>query len=173
MSSFPDSTATPTADTLVGGSPTASSTRSMSWIIRSNTTSMSSERGWNKASRWASMNLGRVTCGRAAIRAGLKRSTCPTWSLTPVRRAASIMASASSTVAAIGFSTSRCRPAAAARSAAPRWATVGSAIETASQASSSSASLGKARHACASATARARAASASYTPTSSASGSAW
>jgi hypothetical protein len=63
MSSLSESTATPTAETVSGTAPTQSSTMSMSWIMRSNTTSMSSERGWNSARRWASMNLGRESLG--------------------------------------------------------------------------------------------------------------
>ena len=114
--------------------------------MRSNTTSMSSERGWNRARRCASTNLGFFRCGRAAVSAGLKRSTCPTWSTIPAPDAAASMASASSRDAAIGFSTSACRPAEAARSRAARWPAVGTAMDTASQAASRASGVGNAAH---------------------------
>ena len=132
MSSLWDSTWTPTPETLCGACPTISSTMSTSWIMRSNTTSMSSERGWNMASRWASMNLGDTIRSRTATSAGLKRSTCPTWSTSPVRRAVASSASASAVVTASGFSTSTWQPPWSAVSAAARCSTVGTAIESAS-----------------------------------------
>ena len=52
----------------------------MSWIIRSNTTPTSIERKVKPEARTASMNFGFRAWGVAAARAGLNRSTCPTWS---------------------------------------------------------------------------------------------
>jgi hypothetical protein len=60
----------------------------------------------------------------------LKRSTCPTCNVRPARSAAAIIASASATVIAIGFSTSTWQPAASACCAASRCETVGVATET-------------------------------------------
>jgi len=65
----------------------------------------------------------------------LARSKCrryPTISLTPASRAARVMRSHSSSVSAIGFSTSTCLPARAARTAYSQCRLFGSAIYTAS-----------------------------------------
>ena len=58
MSSRAESTGTPTASTWASGRSTSCWIRSMSWIIRSSTTSTSVPRGVNGARRWDSMNSG-------------------------------------------------------------------------------------------------------------------
>ena len=79
MSSRPESTGTPTASTAASGAPTSSWIRSMSWIIRSSTTSTSVPRGWNGAMRCDSTNSGRSITSPSASTAALKRSRWPTW----------------------------------------------------------------------------------------------
>ena len=78
------------------------------------------------------MNRGSVRSGRAAATAGLNRSVWPTASVAPVFAAASIMASASARLRAIGFSTSTGTPAVRNGSATSRCSSVGTAIVTAS-----------------------------------------
>ncbi len=56
-------------------------TMSRSWIMRSRTTSTSSERGVKMLRRWASKNMGLLRCLRAAVTAGLKRSRWPGWTM--------------------------------------------------------------------------------------------
>ena len=98
--------------------PTSVRTRSMSWIIRSSTTATSEPRGLNGASRSLSMNRGRVDVRqRGADRAvepldvpGLDQRPGPLARSRAVRRPRP-------SVAAIGFSISRCMPRS---SAAPR-----------------------------------------------------
>ncbi|MEY4070741.1 MAG: hypothetical protein RL721_1355 [Candidatus Eisenbacteria bacterium] len=165
MSSVLESTATPTAERSDGVRPVRCSTASMSWIMRSPTTSMSSDLGWKAAMRWASMNLGALTNGRAASSAGLKRSTCPTCRTRPARSAAEIMASHSETVTAMGFSTSTWHPAESACWAASRWCTVGTATETASHSASMASGVSNTRPPNWATTAAARSRERSYTPT--------
>ena len=83
MSMRGDSTGTPTASMAVTSLPMAASSTSRSWIIRSNTTSMSRLRSRKPLSRCTSTNPGDFTCGRAATTAGLKRSEWPTASTAP------------------------------------------------------------------------------------------
>ena len=85
MSSRPESTGTPTASTATSGVPTSSWIRSMSWIIRSSTTSTSVPRRLNGATRWDSTNSGRSSTSSSARIAALKRSRWPTWSTRPWR----------------------------------------------------------------------------------------
>ena len=106
MSTNGVSTGTPTAATELTRPPTNVRTRSMSWIIRSSTTATSAPRGLNGASRSLSMKRGASTYGNAARTARLNRSTCPVCTSAPVRAAIASSASASSSVVAIGFSTS-------------------------------------------------------------------
>jgi hypothetical protein len=87
MSTFFDSTGSPTARTSRTGSPTSFSTMSRSWIIRSKTTSTSSDRGVNTLSRCTSKNIGRFSSPRTARTAGLNRSRCPTCTTRPSSRA--------------------------------------------------------------------------------------
>ncbi len=110
MSSRPDSTGTPTASTAASGWPTSSWIRSMSWIIRSSTTSTSVPRAENGATRWDSMNKGWPITSSRASTAALKRSRWPTWSTRACRAASAISASASASVVAMGFSISTSRP---------------------------------------------------------------
>ena len=67
---------------------TSSWIRSMSWIIRSSTTSTSVPRGWNGAMRCDSMNSGRSITSSSASTAALKRSRWPTWRMRRARRRA-------------------------------------------------------------------------------------
>ena len=68
--------------------------------------------------------------------AGLKRSMCPTVSIRPASAATSIMVSASSRVAAIGFSTSTLAPARSAATVTGRCRLVGATMLTRSSSSS-------------------------------------
>jgi hypothetical protein len=68
--------------------------------------------------------------------AGLKRSTWPTWTGTPARRAADTIAIPSSTVAASGFSTRTAVPRSIAARASGTWALVGAATTIASSSAS-------------------------------------
>jgi hypothetical protein len=71
MSYLSVSTGTPTASIDVGSAFTSARMMSRSWIIRSNTTSMSRLRSGNTPSRCTSMNRGVVTNGITAATAGL------------------------------------------------------------------------------------------------------
>ena len=86
--------------------------RSMSCTARSMTTPTFDMRGGNGPTRV--MAIERMSSSRIAslmvCTAGLKRSTWPTISVTPARRAAAMMARPSSTDEAIGFSTRTCTP---------------------------------------------------------------
>ena len=144
MSGLSLTTATPLACTFFTGDPTTVSTMSMSWIIRSSTTLTSVPRGLNCARRCVSMNMGRSKWGSAARKAGLKRSTWPICTFTPLLRASSTRSSASSIVLASGFSMNTCLPAFIA-SEADRWCViVGVTISTASAFAINSAGSGKA-----------------------------
>jgi hypothetical protein len=77
MSTVLDSTATPTAETLDRQLPGQCQHASMSWIIRSSTTSMSSERGWKRGEPVRLDELGRRTRGRAALSAGIEPLDLP------------------------------------------------------------------------------------------------
>ena len=78
------------------------------------------------------MNRGSASSGRAASTAGLNRSVCPTARTAPASLAAAIIASASASDRAIGFSTSTGMPADRNGSATSRCASVGTATMTAS-----------------------------------------
>ncbi len=108
-------TGIPAAERSVTLDPTTVCTRSMSWIMRSSTTGTSAPRGLNGASRLISTKPGWSTYGSAARTARLNRSTWPICTITPAFFAAASISSASSIVAAIGFSMSTCLPAASAR----------------------------------------------------------
>ena len=75
---------------------------------------------------------GRRDDGSAAATAGLKRSVWPTASTAPNRSARASIASASASVAAIGFSTRTCTPRSRNAPATSRCASVGTATTTAS-----------------------------------------
>ena len=108
--------------------------RSMSCTARSMTTPTFDMRGGNGPTRV--MAIERMSWSWIARlidwTAGLKRSTWPTISVTPARRAAATMARPSSTVDAIGFSTRIWMPRAAQSSAISRCRCVGAAMVTAS-----------------------------------------
>ena len=104
----------------------------MSWIMRSWTTPTSSERNVNGAVRAASTTVGMPILATAACHAGLNRSTWPTATVRPCRRAAITIARASSADAAIGFSTSRSIPASSSGTATPACSPVGAATTAAS-----------------------------------------
>ncbi len=78
------------------------------------------------------MKRGSVSSARAVATAGLKRSVCPTAKATPACRAAAIIASASSSERAIGFSTSTDTPDDRNGSAMSPCSSVGTAMVTAS-----------------------------------------
>ena len=111
MSTFPDRIGRPTARTSLTGDLANASTMSRSWIIRSSTTSTSSERGVNTLSRCTSKNMGCVSSGTVARTAGLKRSRCPTCAIRLCVAASATSSSASASVAASGFSISTSTPA--------------------------------------------------------------
>ncbi len=111
MSTFPDKMGRPTARTSLTGDFAKASTMSRSWIIRSSTTSTSSERGVNTLSRCTSKNIGCVSNGTVARTAGLKRSRCPTCAIRLCVAASATNSSASASVAASGFSISTSTPA--------------------------------------------------------------
>ena len=111
ISTLGDKIGRPTARTSRTGELAKVSTMSRSWIIRSSTTSTSSARGVKTESRCASKNMGRRSCGCTASTAGLKRSKCPGCRMHPPICAMRIRSSASASVAASGFSTSKSRPA--------------------------------------------------------------
>ncbi len=108
--------------------------RSMSCTARSMTTPTFDMRGGNGPTRV--MAIERMSWSLIArlidCTAGLKRSTWPTISVTPARRAAATMARLSSTVEAIGFSTMMWMPRAAQSIAMSRCRWVGAAMVTAS-----------------------------------------
>ena len=66
--------------------------------------------------------------GRAAVKAGLNLSTCPTCTITSASLANLINFSASSSVCVIGFSINTCLPLRKALEAIPKWAKVGVTI---------------------------------------------
>jgi len=71
MSNLSVSTGTPTASIALTSDFTSARMMSRSWIIRSNTTSMSRLRSGNTPSRWTSMKRGVETSGITAATAGL------------------------------------------------------------------------------------------------------
>ena len=111
---------------------------SMSWIIRSSTTSTSVPRSLNTDSRCASMNSGWVSSGCMASTAGLNRSRWPTWRMRPRSRARAMRSSASARVVVMGFSTSTSRLASRQVRATSWCSTVGTTTLTASTRGSSS-----------------------------------
>ena len=122
---------------------TTLSMTSISCIIRSSTTGTSVPRGLNSAKRCASINIGSCIWWRTAVKAGLKRSTCPTCPFTWWASAKAIICSASSTVVAIGFSIKRCLPALMIFSAQAKWLSVGVTTSTISQAAMRASTLSK------------------------------
>ena len=138
-------TRSPRAST-VRGSPSSQFAWSKSWIIRSTGTppdcaasAIQSLQSGGCESRCALNVSGRPSSPAEIRRAsstysGQKRSTSPTMRIRPLRSAAARIASASSSVSAIGFSSRTCLPAANARSAAARWSAVGRQTSTASTA---------------------------------------
>jgi hypothetical protein len=78
------------------------------------------------------------TAALASAKSRLKRRMKPSWSFTPARAQAAIMARHSSAVMAIGFSQSTCLPALSAVSAAWTWNSSAVAITTASSSGSAS-----------------------------------
>ena len=171
------STGTPTACTSFTALPTRWRMISRSWIIRSSTTLTSVPRGCRPsrgggygASRCASMNRGAAACCSRNPSTGLKRSTWPTCRIALCCRAAATRSCASSVVAAIGFSTSRCSPRAS-NPPATRWCrSVGTTMLAASISGAISSGEVKARVWNFAAISCARAGLESQTPTSSASG---
>ena len=164
MSTNGVSTGTPTACTDDDLPPTSVSTRSMSWIMRSSTTATSAPRGLNGASRSLWMKRGASTKGSAARMARLNRSTCPVCTSAPCRPARASIASASSSVTAMGFSISAWMPRASTCCATAKCDGVGTTIVTASTTSSSASSESKARTPSSSATCAARSGRDSWKP---------
>src|SRR5678816_3552712 len=101
------------------------------------------------------MKRGLTPISRATESAGLKRSTWPTWSTRPRSRARAAMARASSSVAAMGFSTSTWIPRSRSGQTTAWCAEVGTATETASTSAGSSSALASAGTPSGSATPRA------------------
>ena len=118
------------------------------------------------------MKRGVEISGRAAATAGLCRSVCPTASVAPDADAMPINRSASSSDAAMGFSTRTATPASRSGAATRAWSRVGTATTTPST-SEATAPMSLANGApTLEATARARSSSQSTTATSSISGAA-
>ena len=161
-SGWSETTRAPVACTSAGSSPASVSTRSMSWIIRSSTTDTSRLRGRNGAARTASHDsaASRPGASTTARKAAEKRSIWPTCSTLPCLAARAARASASASVAAMGFSMNRCRPASSTAVPSATWKRVGAATITASASAMASARPMAGAPASA-ATAAARAASAS------------
>jgi len=105
---------------------------SMSWIMRSITTVSFCTRGMNGPSRRDSMRIGAVTSCLSSSTAPLKRSTCPTCRMAPVRLAIANSSRASSSVGVIGFSTSTPMPASSRSRATWKCCSVGTATLTTS-----------------------------------------
>ena len=137
----------------------------MSWIIRSRTTATSVPRGLNWASLCDSTNIGLISYPSSARIAGLNRSMCPTWIMSPFSLARRQSCSASAVVSVIGFSRKTCLPASSASQAAGKCALVLVAIVTASTPCRSSWRLPRADVLWSAATLSARFAFRSYTPT--------
>ena len=87
---------------------TSPSTMSISWIIRSITTPMSSERLGKGDNRWHSMNRGSRIILVMAVKAELKRSTWPTCNISECFFAKAIKESAWRRSVVNGFSTRVC-----------------------------------------------------------------
>ena len=100
---------------------------SMSWIIRSITTVSLATRDAKGPRRRDSIRIGRSTIFRSSWTAPLKRSTWPMWSTAPARRAIANSSRASSSVGAIGFSTSTLTPASSRSAATAKCCSVGTA----------------------------------------------
>jgi len=132
MSYFGVSTGTPTASIEVTSERTIARMISRSWIMRSNTTSMSRLRSGKALSRCTSMNRGEVTRRIATSTAGLCRSVWPTARVAFPARPAAIMPSASLTDRDSGFSTSTGMPRSRNGTATSLWSSVGTATTTAS-----------------------------------------
>ena len=125
-------TDTPLAATETTGDAASVSTRSMSWIIRSRTTSTSTARPDHGVRRTHSISRGATTRSLSARNAGAKRSMCPTWRRVPFRAARATRSAAAGTSAAIGFSTKRWMPASISSAATAGCAEVGTVIDAAS-----------------------------------------
>jgi len=141
-------------------------TRSMSWIMRSWTTPTSMERKEKGPSRDDSMAAILPACASAIRQAGLNRSTWPTATVRPSRRAAVTMARASSTPAAIGFSTRRSTPPSSSGRETAACRPVGAATTAASTCPSSASGASRARQPWAAATRSRASADGSTTATS-------
>ena len=122
MSSRPESTGTPTASSASSGRPTRSWIRSMSWIIRSSTTSTSVPRSreGRDAVRFDEQRpvdhvVERQQRGIEALEMADLKDPLAAW-----RRARSGR-SASARVVAMGFSTRTCRPPSSRRLATSTW----------------------------------------------------
>ena len=94
MSTWPVTTGMPEALMRTTGDFTKLRMMSMSWIMRSSTTLTSVPRFLKMPSRWDSMNMGRFTRPFKATTAGLNRSRCPTWRISPPALASWIRSSA-------------------------------------------------------------------------------
>ena len=136
--------ATPLAEIAATFESTRLKTVSISCIMRSNTTGTSVPLGLNSANRWVSINMLLLMSSFTAKKAGLNRSTCPTWPRTWCFFASAMSSFASSTVCVMGFSRKTCFPISMAFFANLWWYRVGVTISTTSTAAIRSSSESKA-----------------------------